>query len=162
VSETILHLADGESAVPRVRPDDPPPMLSLMATAVHTPELSWAPSETAVRVLVVDDDEAVRTVLSHVLADEGFEVVGVAADGAEAVTLTQALNPDTIVLDVRMPGVGGIEAARRIRPISPDARIVMLSAYDDPTLQSEATEAGANRFLIKGCALTELVDAIAG
>jgi len=116
----------------------------------------------AQRVLVVDDDEAVRTVLSHVLADEGLDVVGVASDGAEAVALTLALSPDTIVLDVRMPGVGGIEAARRIRPIAPDARIVMLSAYDDPTLQSEAAEAGASRFLIKGCALSELVEAIAG
>jgi len=118
--------------------------------------------QIAQRVLVVDDDEAVRTVLSHVLADEGLDVVGVAADGAEAVALTQSLRPDTIVLDVRMPGVGGIEAARRIRPLAPQARIVMLSACDDPTLQSEAAEAGASRFLIKGCALSELVDAIAG
>jgi DNA-binding NarL/FixJ family response regulator len=133
-----------------------------MAAAVGLSERSSAPSEPARRVLVVDDDPAVRNVLSHVLTDEGFDVVGAAADGAEAVALAQTLGPDTIVLDVRMPGVGGIEAARRIRPIAPDARIVMLSAYDDPTLQSEAIEAGASRFLIKGCALTELVEAIAG
>jgi two-component system invasion response regulator UvrY len=126
------------------------------------PELGAAASVAAARVLVVDDDDAVRTVLSHVLTDEGFDVVGVAADGLEAVALARTLHPDTIVLDVRMPGVGGIEAARRIRPVDPNVRLVMLSAYDDPTLQREAAAAGASRFLIKGCALSDLVDAIAG
>ena len=129
---------------------------------MQSPELAYAAEQATLRVLVVDDDEAVRTVLSHVLGDEGFDVVGVAADGLEAVTLARALRPDTILLDVRMPGVGGIEAARRIRPIDPHVRLVMLSAYDDPTLQREAADAGASRFLIKGCALSELVDAIAG
>jgi len=129
---------------------------------VPSPDLAYAAPATAMRVLVVDDDDAVRTVLSHVLTDEGFDVVGVAADGLEAVALAKELRPDTIVLDVRMPGVGGIEAARRIRPIDAHVRFVMLSAYDDPTLQREAADAGASRFLVKGCALSDLVDAIAG
>jgi len=120
------------------------------------------PSDRPARVVVVDDDEAVRTVLSHVLADEGLEVVGVAGDGAAAVCLAESLRPDAIVLDVRMPGIGGIEAARRIRPIDPDVRLVMLSAYDDPTLQQEAAAAGASVFLVKGCALSELVQAVGG
>lgn len=118
--------------------------------------------DRATRVLVVDDDEAVRTVLAHVLADEGLDVVGVAGDGADAVTLAEELRPDAIVLDVRMPGVGGIEAARRIRPIDANVRLVMLSAYDDPTLQQEASSAGASAFLVKGCALTDLVQAVGG
>jgi CheY-like chemotaxis protein len=126
------------------------------------PEIGAPAPAASARVLVVDDDDAVRTVLSHVLMDEGFDVVGVAADGVEAIALARALHPDTIVLDVRMPGIGGIEAARRIRPVDPDVRLVMLSAYDDATLQREAAAAGASRFLIKGCALSDLVDAIAG
>ena len=124
-----------------------------------SPEL--APPATA-RVLVVDDDEAVRSVLSQILEDEGFDVVGAAADGLEAVAVAERLRPDAVVLDVRMPGLDGIEAARRIRPIDARMRLVMLSAYDDATLQREAADAGANTFLIKGCPLSELVDAMTG
>ncbi|HEY2543059.1 MAG TPA: response regulator transcription factor [Gaiellaceae bacterium] len=120
------------------------------------------PSPDRIRVVVADDDEAVRTVLMRVLVDEGFDVVGAAADGLEAVSLAGELRPDTVLLDVRMPRVGGIEAARRIRPIDPAVRVVMLSAYDDPALQQEATAAGASRFLVKGCSLSELVDAVGG
>jgi DNA-binding NarL/FixJ family response regulator len=123
---------------------------------------SIVPSPDRIRVVVADDDEAVRTVLMRVLVDEGFDVVGAAADGLEAVSLAGELRPDTVLLDVRMPRVGGIEAARRIRPIDPAVRVVMLSAYDDPALQQEATAAGASRFLVKGCSLSELVDAVGG
>jgi len=117
------------------------------------------PSPDALRVLVADDDEAVRNALARVLEDEGFRVVGLAADGAEAVELAQTLTPDAVVLDVRMPRVGGIEAARRI---GPRIRVVMLSAYDDPALQREAADAGASCFLVKGCALSDLVEAVSG
>ena len=124
-----------------------------------SPEL--APPTTA-RVLVVDDDEAVRSVLAQILEDEGFDVVGAAADGLEAIAIAERLRPDAVVLDVRMPGLDGIEVARRIRPIDARMRLVMLSAYDDATLQREAVDAGANTFLIKGCPLSELVDAMTG
>ena len=116
----------------------------------------------APRVVVVDDDTAVRSVLTQILADVGFEVVGTAGGGLEAIALAESLRPDAVVLDVRMPGVDGIEAARRIRPLDPHVRLVMLSAYDDATLQREAAEAGANTFLVKGCPLSELVDAMTG
>jgi len=118
--------------------------------------------EAAERVLVVDDDAAVRAVLAQILADEGFDVVATAADGLQAVSLAEAFRPDAVVLDVRMPGVDGIEAARRIRLRDPRVRLVMLSAYDDATLQREAAEAGANSFLVKGCPLPDLVDAMTG
>jgi DNA-binding NarL/FixJ family response regulator len=114
------------------------------------------------RVLVADDDEAVRTVLSHVLSDEGIDVVGLACDGREAVALALELKPDTVLLDIRMPELGGIEAAQQIRAALPDMRLVMLSAYDDATLQQEAKVAGASRFLVKGCALSDLIDAVVG
>ena len=113
-----------------------------------------------VRVLVVDDDFAVRTVLCDVLAEEGFDVVGAAVDGVEGVALAASLDPDVILLDVRMPRLGGLEAARQIRPQNPNVRLVMLSAYDDPTLQHEAEAAGASAFLFKGCKLSEIVAAL--
>ena len=116
--------------------------------------------KVATRVLIADDDDAVRTVVSHVLSDEGLDVVGVARDGNEAVALALALRPDTVVLDIRMPGLGGLEAAQQIHSVDPNIRLVMLSAYDDATLQQEAQAAGASRFLIKGCALADLIDAV--
>lgn len=113
-----------------------------------------------VRVLVVDDDLAVRSVLCDVLTEEGFDVVGAAVDGVEGVALATSLSPDVILLDVRMPRLGGLEAARQIRPLNPNVRLVMLSAYDDPTLQHEAEAAGASAFLFKGCKLSEIVAAL--
>jgi DNA-binding NarL/FixJ family response regulator len=131
---------------------DPPSLTPLSATTART----------VTRVVVADDDEAVRTVLSHVLSDEGIDVVGLACDGREAVALALELRPDTVLLDIRMPELGGIEAAQQIRAADPDMRLVMLSAYDDATLQQEAKVVGASRFLIKGCALADLIDAVVG
>ena len=123
-------------------------------------ELTPASPAKAMRLLVVDDDDAVRAVLAEVLQEEGFEVVGQAIDGIEGVSLALSLTPDGVLLDVRMPRMGGIEAARAILAQLPNVRIVMLSAYDDASLQAEAKEAGASAFLVKGCTLSELVDAV--
>jgi CheY-like chemotaxis protein len=112
------------------------------------------------RVLVVDDDDNVRDALCEILVECGFWVVGSAQDGLEAVALAGEVSPDVILLDVRMPRLDGLEAARRIRPGNPSVRFVMLSAYDDPTLQQEAREVGASAFLVKGCSLIELIEAI--
>jgi DNA-binding NarL/FixJ family response regulator len=122
---------------------------------------SSQPETRAARVLVVDDDDAVRTVLAELLLEEGFDVVGRAMDGVEGVSLALSLAPDGVLLDVRMPRMGGIEAAREILAKRPATRVVMLSAYDDPSLQAEAAAAGASAFLVKGCALDELVAAVA-
>jgi DNA-binding NarL/FixJ family response regulator len=133
--------------------------------ALHEPPLQSVPTvapHTVTRVVVADDDEAVRTVLSHVLSDEGIEVVGLACDGREAISLALELRPDTVLLDIRMPELGGIEAAQQIRAADQNMRLVMLSAYDDATLQQEAKAVGASRFLIKGCALADLIDAVVG
>jgi DNA-binding NarL/FixJ family response regulator len=112
------------------------------------------------RVLVADDDDAVRMVVGDILEEEGFLVVGRAVDGVEALAMARALGPDVIVLDVRMPRMGGLEAARQLRPDDPDVRLVILSAYDDPTLIQEARAVGAAAFLVKGCSLDELIAAI--
>ena len=119
-----------------------------------------AAQKKTMRILVVDDDDAVRTVLSEVLREEGFEVVGRAIDGIEGVSLALSLSPDRILLDVRMPRMGGIDAAREILSRLPNVRIVMLSAYDDASLKAEAQAAGASAFLVKGCPLDELIAAV--
>jgi CheY-like chemotaxis protein len=112
-------------------------------------------------VLVVDDDPTFRRMLVAALEDEGFVILGAATDGLEGVALAHALRPDAIMLDVRMPGLDGLAAGRRIRLTDPDVRIVFLSAYDDATLQREAEALGATGFLVKGCRLAELVAALA-
>jgi DNA-binding NarL/FixJ family response regulator len=114
-----------------------------------------------IRVVIADDDASVRRAVSDVLEEEGFDVVGRGIDGHEAVTLALSLSPDVVLLDVRMPNLDGIQAARQIRPVNPHVRMVMLSAYEDSTLLQEAREIGAT-FLSKGCALQDLVDAIMG
>ena len=123
-------------------------------------ELTHASPAKAMRVLVVDDDDAVRAVLAETLQEEGFQVVGQAIDGIEGVSLALSLTPDVVLLDVRMPRMGGIEAARAILAKLPNVRIVMLSAYNDLSLQAEAKEAGASAFLVKGCPFSELIDAV--
>ena len=115
---------------------------------------------TCRRVLVVDDDTTFRRMLVAALEDEGFDVVGAATDGLEGVALASSLRPDAIMLDVRMPGLDGLAAGLQIRAADPAVQLVFLSAYDDPTLQREAEALGATDFLVKGCRLSELVDAL--
>jgi CheY-like chemotaxis protein len=117
-------------------------------------------TERALRVLVVDDNPVLRRMLVAALDDEGFDVLGSARDGREGVAMARSLRPDAITLDVRMPGLDGLAAGRRIRDADQAVRIVFLSAYDDPTLQREAEALGATDFLVKGCRLSELVSAL--
>jgi DNA-binding NarL/FixJ family response regulator len=108
------------------------------------------------RVLVADDSERVRVALSELLeAAGGFEVVGVAADGAEAVALADDLRPDVVLMDVAMPVLGGIEATRRITTTDPAARVVILTALRGR--EREAREAGAAAQLLKDASPAELV-----
>jgi DNA-binding NarL/FixJ family response regulator len=109
-----------------------------------------------IRVVVADDHERLRVAVSGLLsALEDFEVVGVAADGAEAVALTAALGPDVVLMDVSMPGVDGIEATRRILAASPATRIVILTAVRER--RDEALRAGAAAHLLKDAPPAELV-----
>ncbi|MGZ4416449.1 MAG: response regulator transcription factor [Gaiellaceae bacterium] len=111
-------------------------------------------------MLVVDDNAALRRMLVDALDDEGFDVLGAARDGREGVAMARALRPDAITLDVRMPGLDGLAAGRQIRDADPAVRLVFLSAYDDQSLQREAETLGATDFLVKGCKLAEIVDAL--
>lgn len=85
-----------------------------------------------IRVVLADDQQLIRTALRMVIADiEDVEVVGEAADGEEAVARTEELRPDVVVMDIRMPGVDGIEATRRITTGAGESRIVVLTTFDD-------------------------------
>ncbi len=114
------------------------------------------------RVLIVDDERIVREMLAVVLDDAGINVVGQAADGAVGVRLAQTTRPDAILLDIRMPGIDGLAAGREIRKSDTTVRLVFFSAYDDPALKQEAQALGFSTFLVKGCPLTEILDALEG
>lgn len=94
------------------------------------------------RVVVVDDTDHVRRVVAEMLQLDGFEVVGQAADGAEAVRLVRELDPHVVVMDLRMPGLDGLAATRQIRAERPAQQVVLYTAYLDPTIERAAAEAG--------------------
>ncbi|MFE2962468.1 response regulator [Streptomyces sp. NPDC059340] len=114
-----------------------------------------------VRVVLADDQQLIRTALRMVIADiEDVEVVGEAADGEEAVTRAEELRPDVVVMDIRMPGVDGIEATRRITAGPGESRIVVLTTFDDDDYVYGALRAGASGFLVKDMALDDIIGAI--
>jgi RNA polymerase sigma factor (sigma-70 family) len=110
---------------------------------------------------VADDHTIVRTGIRHVLESEpGFEVVGEAATGSEAVALAGKLHPDVVVLDISMPGESGLQVAARLRERSPEPRILILSMHDNAEYVLESMRAGAHGYLLKDTAATELRGAI--
>jgi DNA-binding NarL/FixJ family response regulator len=114
-----------------------------------------------VRVLLAEDHAVVREGTRQIVeADPAIEVVGEAADGAEVVELASRLRPDVVLLDLHMPVLNGIEATRRIIADAPDARILILSAYDDEDYVSAALDAGAGGYLLKSAHGHEVVSAI--
>jgi DNA-binding NarL/FixJ family response regulator len=112
------------------------------------------------RVLVVDDQELVRAGFRMVLERGGLDVVGDAADGTEAVRLARALQPDVVLMDIRMPLMDGIEATRQIVARRPETRVVVLTTFDLDEYVYEAVRAGASGFLLKDISPTDLVHAV--
>jgi len=113
------------------------------------------------RVLIVDDERNIRTTLRDILEDRGFEV-SVAASGERAVSMCGSGVYDVVLMDVRMPGIDGLEALRRIRRQDAGARILMMSAYTLEHVESEAMETGALGFFRKPVDPDELIRAISG
>jgi two-component system, NarL family, response regulator NreC len=114
-----------------------------------------------VRVLICDDHALVRAGIAKLLeAEEGISVIGEAADGDEAVDLTLELEPDVVLLDVVMPGRSGIEVLPDLLAAGAATRVLVLSMQDDPAYVREAFAAGANGYLLKEAADSELVQAI--
>lgn len=104
----------------------------------------------APRLLLVEDDPAERALLRELLDTEGIRVVGEAADGAEGVRLALELRPDVVLMDLRLPGMGGFEATRAIRASLPFTQVVILTAYEGPLPERSAAEVGAYAYLLKG------------
>ena len=114
-----------------------------------------------IRVLIVDDSPDIRDGLRSILqASSDIEVMGEAADGSEAIAEVERLRPQVVLMDVRMEGVGGIEATRRIKERSPHVKVIILTVHSG--YLEEALAAGADAYLLKDCGRHELLQAIRG
>jgi len=108
------------------------------------------------RLLLVDDHRLLRQGLRRAVEEAGFEVVGEAGDGEEAVRLASALRPDLVLMDVSMPVLDGIEATRRLRGSVPDTRVVILTMHGEESVIDRALRAGAAAYLLKDCSTDEV------
>lgn len=114
-----------------------------------------------IRILIADDHSVVRTGLRSLLEHQGhFRVVAEASTGEEAIRLAKDNRPDVAVLDIRMPGVSGIEACRQIIEALPDCKVIMLTSYAEDELLMAAIQAGASGYVLKRIGDNELVQAV--
>ena len=114
-----------------------------------------------IRVLVVDDHDLVRTGITRMLADiDGLQVVGEACTGEEALLKVRELKPDVVLMDVKMPGIGGLEATRKLMSSHPDIKVVAVTVCEDEPFPTRLLQAGAAGYLTKGAALDEMVQTI--
>jgi DNA-binding NarL/FixJ family response regulator len=119
------------------------------------------PRSAPIRVLVVDDQELVRAGFCVILdTADGITVIGEAADGEEAVAQAAAHGPDVVLMDIRMPKINGIEAARQMKEVAPSAKIVILTISDEEEDLFEAIRSGASGYLLKDIPLDELADSV--
>ncbi len=114
-----------------------------------------------IKVLVVDDHDLVRTGISRMLADiDGLKVIGEAESGEEALQKARDLKPDVVLMDVKMPGIGGLEATRKLLRSQPDAKVIAVTVCEEDPFPTRLLQAGAAGYLTKGAALDEMVTAI--
>jgi DNA-binding NarL/FixJ family response regulator len=113
-----------------------------------------------VRVLIADDHAMVRDGLHWALEHAGYDVVGEAADGEEAVELAEQLRPDLVLMDLSLPVLSGVAATKRIRSLVPSTKVVALSMLSDETAVSSALAAGAVGYLVKDSTTAEIVNAL--
>jgi DNA-binding NarL/FixJ family response regulator len=112
------------------------------------------------RILVVDDFEPWRHFVRSILQVTNVEIVDIASDGLEAVQKAEALQPDLIVLDISLPKLDGIDAARQIRSVAPKSKILFLSQVSDPDVVRAALRVGARGYVVKDDAVRDLVAAV--
>jgi DNA-binding NarL/FixJ family response regulator len=118
-------------------------------------------TKRSIRLLIVDDHPVVRDGLSGIFAgDPDFEVVGQAANGVQAVTQAQELQADVVLMDLRMPEMGGVEAIKQLRQRMPSAHVIVLTTYDTDNEVLSAIEAGATGYLLKDAPREELIRAV--
>ena len=111
-------------------------------------------------VLICDDAIFMRTMISDILSQAGFEIVGEAESGLQAVEKFRQLKPDLVTMDIVMPDMGGIEAVREICKTDPDAKILMCSAMGQQALVVEAIQAGAKDFVVKPFQPSRVLEAV--
>jgi DNA-binding NarL/FixJ family response regulator len=114
----------------------------------------------SIKVLLADDHRMLREGLHRSLTEEGFDVVGEADNGEQAVALAAELRPDIVLMDVSMPQMDGVEATRVIRATGTDTRILMLTMHVDKDVLADAIRAGASGYLVKDCSTEEVAEAI--
>jgi DNA-binding NarL/FixJ family response regulator len=137
--------------------------MTLHESISPTPMAGSAPATSpnaGIRLMLADDHRMLREGLRRSMADQGFDMVGEARDGAEAVELAAALQPDVILMDVTMPELDGVEATRRVRAAFPDVKVVMLTMHADQDVLASAIRAGASGYLVKDCSTEEIADAV--
>ena len=123
--------------------------------------MNMTSDDKRIRLILADDHAVVRAGTRQLLERQpDFDIVGEASDGEEAVRLAHQLQPDVVVMDVRMPRVSGVEATRRIKEECPDVRVLVLTAHDDDEYVFALLQAGANGYLLKTAEFEELVKAI--
>ncbi|WP_092385736.1 response regulator transcription factor GacA [Halopseudomonas salegens] len=114
-----------------------------------------------IKVLVVDDHDLVRTGISRMLADvPDLDVVGEADNGETAITLARQLHPDVVLMDVRMPGIGGLEATRKLLQHDRNVKVIAVTVCHEEPFPTRLMQAGAAGYITKGAALEEMVTAI--
>jgi DNA-binding NarL/FixJ family response regulator len=113
-----------------------------------------------VRLMLADDHRMLREGLRRSMTEQGFSVVGEAADGAQAVELAHRLQPDVVLMDVTMPELDGVGATREIRASLPHVRVVMLTMHADEDVLASAIRAGASGYLVKDCSTSEIAEAV--
>lgn len=113
------------------------------------------------KILVVDDHDLVRMGIVRMLADiQGYQVVGDAKSGEEAVTKARSLQPDVVLMDVKMPGMGGLEATKKLLTVNPHIKIIAVTACDDDLYPTRLMQAGAVGYVTKGAEFSEITSAI--
>ncbi|MCD6449112.1 MAG: response regulator [Thermotogaceae bacterium] len=112
------------------------------------------------KVLIVDDAAFMRMLLKDIVTKAGYEVVGEAANGKEAVEKYKELKPDVVTMDITMPEMNGIEAVKEIKKVDPNAKIIMVSAMGQQAMVIEAIQAGAKDFIVKPFQPARVIEAI--
>ena len=113
-----------------------------------------------IRLMLADDHRMLREGLSRSMSEHGFDVVGEARDGVEAVNMAYALTPDVVLMDVSMPEMDGVEACRQVRLAVPGTKVVMLTMHADQDVLANAIRAGACGYLVKDCSTEEIAGAV--
>ena len=114
-----------------------------------------------VKIMLVDDHDLVRTGLRRLLEDNAaFSIVAEAANGEDSISLTKVHQPDVVLMDLKMPGMGGLEATRKLKHLHPEVRIIIVTMIDDIMFPQRLLRAGASGYLTKGAKIDEITKAI--